>query len=79
MLHRLIWFADDSTASAESGSLRKWWYKLQKEGPKYGYHPNGKKTFLIVKTEHYKGAMHAFVGTQVNITTHGKRVIWVQS
>ena len=68
-----VWFADDSTASAESNSLRNWWDKLQKEGPKYGYHPNEKKTFLIVKPEHYERAMQAFDGTQVNITTHGKR------
>jgi hypothetical protein len=68
-----VWFADYSTASAKSKLLRRWWDLLLETGPKYGYHPNGKKAFLIVKPKHEEKAAKAFGGTNVNITTHGKR------
>ena len=44
-----IWFADDASAGETLEEAHQWWVKLVQIGPKYGYHPNPKKTWLLVK------------------------------
>jgi hypothetical protein len=53
--------------------LRKWWDELTDHGPSFGYYPNDSKTYLVVKPEFENVANNAFAGTDVRITTHGKR------
>ena len=67
------WFADDSTAAGELLEIKKWWDRLGKQGPKYGYYPLPQKTVLIVK-EHMKiYADQLFKGTGVKISTSGEK------
>ena len=43
------------------------------KGPRYGYFPNGMKTWLVVKSDLYETAADIFAGTGVQITTQGRR------
>ena len=38
------WYADDGTGVGKMENLRSWWDIISKEGPKYGYYANAKKT-----------------------------------
>lgn len=67
-----VWFADDATASGTCDHLRTWWDELNDEGPRYGYHPNASKMYLVVKEDSEDDAKASFAGTNVNITTRGK-------
>ena len=69
------WFADDATGAGGVIDLRTWWDRLNTEGPKFGYFPNGEKTWLVVKEKHYDDALNAFSGTKVRVTTHGRRLL----
>src|SRR5690348_1037205 len=62
-----IWYADDSQAAGKLLALRRWWDKLWKIGPKYGYFPKPPKTFLIVKPGLIALATQIFEGTGVQI------------
>ena len=53
--------------------MRRWWNKLNEEGPKYGYFPKGSKTILIVKANLEEKAKNIFKDTDVTITTEGER------
>ncbi len=63
---RQVWFADDATGVASCSQLRVW-----RKG--FGYHPNASKTHLVVKAQYLEKATQLFAGTNVNITTQGKR------
>ena len=67
------WYADDATGASTCTGLRKWWDELTDHGPSFGYYPNDSKTYLVVKPEFENVAKDAFAGTDVRITTHGKR------
>ena len=43
-----VWYADDSSVCGSLSAIQEWWTQL-KEGPKYGYYPNTRKTVLIIK------------------------------
>ena len=60
-----VWFADDATSSGPIDSLRAWWDKLNSKGPKFGYFPNGSKTWLVVKEDLVATAVAAFSDTAV--------------
>ena len=68
-----VWFADDATGAASCSELRAWWDKLLQHGNGFGYHPNASKTHLVVKPQFLEKAQQLFEGTNVNITTQGKR------
>lgn len=68
-----VWFADDSTAVSKCTALRKRWDLLCTSGPKYGYHPNASKSFLIVKELFVNEARRGFKDTNVIITSEGAR------
>ena len=68
-----MWFADDATAGGNFVNLKEWWEHIVQLGPKYGYHPNATKTWLIVKEGHLEEARTIFEGTGVAITAEGKR------
>ena len=66
------WFADDSASGGKLTSLRQWWDLLSRNGPNYGYYPNAKKTFLLVKNAKKAEAGEVFKDTGVQITTEGR-------
>ena len=68
-----VWFADDATGGGSLTALRSWWDKLVTLGPNFGYHPNGDKTWLVVKEGLEDAATEAFVGTSVRVTTQGRK------
>ena len=67
------WYADDASAGGTLAPLRRWWDRLQAEGPQFGYFPNAEKTWLIVKPEQAKSAEEQFQSTGIRITAHGER------
>jgi hypothetical protein len=68
------WYADDSAACGKLEKLEEWWLKLCEHGPNYGYHPNAKKTVLIVKDwKHMPDAQVRFSKYNVKITCEGER------
>ena len=66
-------YADDVTAAGKLNGLRRWWERLCEVGPKFGYYPNAGKTWLITTDELYEEAIKIFTGTNINLTTEGKR------
>ena len=48
-----------------------WWDSLVVMGPKYGYHPNGHKTKLLVKPGLQQQAEEIFGGTGITVVTDG--------
>ena len=68
-----VWFADDATAGGGLTGLRRWWDRIARKGPAYGYFPNPSKTCLVVKEESAKMAKEVFQGTGISITEEGKR------
>ncbi|XP_062521051.1 uncharacterized protein LOC134195988 [Corticium candelabrum] len=72
-LCKQVWFADDATGAGKLSAVREWWNAIVEYGPNYGYHPNATKTWLIVKECQFENGRQAFMGTNVQITTRGKR------
>ena len=71
------WFVDDATGTRKLTHLRTWWDLLNEQGPKFGYFPNGEKTWLVVKEKDYEEATRIFATTKVQITTQGRRLLGV--
>ena len=67
-----VWYADDATAAGKLRNMRHWWDHLVKEGPKYGYFPNAKKTKIVVKPSFIEEAKKMFAGTNVTVTSRGE-------
>ena len=65
-------YADDFTAAGKVVQLKKWWDTLCELGPKFGYYPEGSKSWLIIKGNH-EHAVEIFHGTKIKITTEGQR------
>ena len=66
-------YADDISCAGKLTSILAWWKKLNIFGPKVGYFPKAKKSWLIVKPEKYETAKDVFKTTKLNITKEGKR------
>ena len=67
-----VWYADDASATGDLRNLRSWWDQLQAIGPEYGFHANGKKTWLVAKPGRLADARDLFGDTAVNITSEGR-------
>ena len=70
-----IWYADDATACGKISNLRTWWDQITNKGPDYGYFPNATKTWLVVKEEKLEEAQNTFQGTNVAITSEGRKLL----
>ena len=46
---KMVAFADDFSAAGKLTSLPQWWIMLLEIGPKFGYYPEPKKSWLITK------------------------------
>ena len=66
-------YADDLTGAGKIDKIKSWWDLIEALGPEIGYHPNARKSFLIVKPEHYDHAVETFAGTDVIVTKEGQR------
>ena len=69
------WFADDATGGGTLKEIRSWWDQLNRNRPRYGYHPKASKSWLIVKEAAAEEAKRLFSGTGVQITTEGERLL----
>lgn len=67
------WYADDDSAGGTVQSLLSYWEDVCSFGPSYGYHPNPRKTILLVKPEYEQEAHRLFSPSGVTITTAGNR------
>ena len=73
ILRRLIekilqaWLADDAAAAGALEALLQWYDHLVREGVRFGYFVNGKKSWLIVKTQEAKERAEKIFGDKVNI------------
>ena len=69
-----VWYTDDLAASGSLSDVREWWNKLNTIGPRYGYYPNSKKSWLLVKGERCQEAQKMFQQSGVNITNSGRKL-----
>ena len=69
------WFADDASAGDKLVKLRAWWSSLCEHGPRYGYHANVSKTWLVVKEQSHAAATALFEETGIKITTEGRALL----
>jgi len=69
------WYADDDAAAGSVQSVRRYWSDIGDAGPCYGYHPNPRKSILLVKPQHEAEARLAFADTDVAIRTDGVRYL----
>ncbi len=67
-----VWYADDASASGTLTDIHSWWNHLSDLGPKFGYFPNGTKSWLIVKEEFLEEASDLFKDTDIHITSEGR-------
>ena len=70
-----VWFADDSAAGGKLCGLLQWWQQLVAEGPKFGYHRNFDKTWVVVKDGIYAEAVDKFSGTGIEISKEGREYL----
>ena len=69
-----VWLADDATGAASLTNLKMWWDTIILEGPKFGYHVNESKSWLIIKDNNKLDyAKEMFYDTSIRYTTEGKR------
>ena len=68
-------YADDLSVSGTLKSLLSWWNTLSILGPKIGYFPKASKSWLIVKPDKLESANLIFMGSNINITSEGKRYL----
>ena len=68
-----MWFADDATGCGPLTSLREWWDLLLEKGPHNGCYPSSVKTYLVVPPELVDATSAMFAGTNIKITSHGRR------
>ena len=64
-------YADDLTAVGTVMPLRNWWEMLCRLGPKFGYFPEGSKSWLIMKEKEVQKAQSLCKDTNIKITTEG--------
>ena len=64
-------YVDDYVEAGSLSDLSKWWDKLRKRGPRYGYYPNAVKFLLIVKPYKENLTRKLFNGTNNEITSTG--------
>ncbi|XP_062508484.1 uncharacterized protein LOC134184756 [Corticium candelabrum] len=70
-----VWYADDAAAGGSLDCLHKWWNRLVDLGAMFGYLPNPKKSWLLVKSGNIDKATHLFENTNINITTEGQKYL----
>eukprot|EP00117_Sycon_ciliatum_P044984 scpid106874/ scgid32380/ len=67
------WNADDDSAGGRLTYLSSYWNDVNRIGPGYSYHPNPRKSVLLVKPEHEEEARRIFTASGVVVKTSGNR------
>ena len=68
-------FADDLGGAGDLITLRRWWDNIVLYSPKLGYNPNAAKSWLVVKPHTEVCAREVFEGTNINMTTQGRKYL----
>ena len=71
--NKIVGFADDVTASGNLEGFRGWWDTLMQSDLYYGYYLQPTEPSLIVKENKLEKAVWVFGGTNIQISTDGKR------
>ena len=66
---KMVAYADGFSEAGSISSLKYWWNTLCELGPKCGYIPEPKMSWLIVKSDCFDKAIHIFNDTNIQITT----------
>ena len=66
-------YADDITAAGKIIQLKHWWDTLCELGPKFGYYPEARKSWLIIKEHTREHANVIFKDTNIQISSEGQR------
>ena len=66
-------YADDLTVAGRIDQMRIWWNTLCGLGPKFGYFPEGSKSWIVVRKNAKDRAQTIFDNTKIKITTDSKR------
>ena len=66
-------YADDLFGGSKLRGLRIMWDFIEEHGPDYGYFQQASKTWIIVKPEYLEETKVLFQGTNVQITSDGKK------
>ena len=65
-------YANDLTVAGPIDQIRIWWNTLCRLGPKFGYFPEGSKSWIIVRENAKERAQTIFDNTKIKITTDGQ-------
>ena len=68
-------FADNLIGAEKLLDLRKYWNNVNKYGPPLGYNPKDTKSWLVVKDELLVAATQISDGTNINITSQGRKYL----
>ena len=68
-------YADDLGGGSKLSKLRDWWDRCEEHGPAMGYYPKASKSWLVVKEEEKENAEEMFRGTNIKITTEGRKYL----
>ena len=63
------------TAAGPIDQLKKWWDELRRLGPKFGFYPEGCKSWLVIRKTAKGRAESIFKLINIKITTEGKRYL----
>ena len=66
-------YADNLTVAGPIDQIRIWWNTLCRLGPKFGYFPEGSKSWIIVRENAKERAQTMFHNTKIKITTDDQR------
>ena len=66
-------FAYDLRGGGDLITLRRWWDNNVLYGPKLGYNPKATKSWLVIKSHTEVCAREVFEGTDIDITTKGRK------
>ena len=69
-------YADDLTAAGTIMRLRNWWQTLCRLGPKFGYFPEGSKSWLTVKEKEVQKVQSVFKDTNIKNYYRGSATSW---
>ena len=66
-------YADDLTVAGPIDQIRIWWNTLCRLGPKFGYFPEGSKSWIIGRENAKERAQTIFDNMKIKITTDSQR------